>query len=35
MAMERRLTSLEEFAVIAAQAMQEMDAAILRLEGES
>ena len=32
MAMERRITSLEEFSVIAVQAMQEFDAAILRLE---
>ena len=30
--MERRITSLEEFSIIAAQAMQEFDAAILRLE---
>ena len=30
--MERRITSLEEFSVIAVQAMQEFDAAILRLE---
>ena len=30
--MERRITSLEEFSVIAAQAMQEFDAAIQRLE---
>ena len=32
MAMERRITTLEEFSVIAVQAMQEFDAAILRLE---
>ncbi len=30
--MERRITSLEEFSMIAARAMQEFDAAILRLE---
>ena len=30
--MERRITTLEEFSVIAVQAMQEFDAAILRLE---
>ena len=30
--MERRIRTLEEFSVIAAQAMQEFDAAILRLD---
>jgi predicted nucleic acid-binding Zn-ribbon protein len=30
--MERRITSLEQFSLIAAQAMQELDEAVLRME---